>query len=1065
MKKKILYLLVFSMILLGFNNNVKAEEENFLDNVDDAGTGGVGGCIDHQLCGNQNFIMLETKVTHMDNNGIDPPYATYYFTNNKSMANGKNIIYVEGMTKTAYDYGTAATQLNEYLTANDYAVAKQLLANSGITEFVGSVNGKDAYGLITEPYLQYKDGDRLVKDTIKNMLTTGSVLNRNRLVSYLTQLSTGVYGKELGTLLEYINGFTNAECQTMSAAILSGYNNGCGLNIIDISNLLKILRKNSVPSCPGGAMNLSSPTPTCDEKIGGVTVEYAYTATGGGQSNIHRLYGFDQNAPSTGAYCKLFCQEEGTAVLPGALADSVQLGSYIVWPTSSSNTTNKFPKADNYPLKFSGKKTCKLVLMPDHDNFPGNGCLQDPVAEYICIYNASGVTGSKYQCSREEYQSIYNVGLNVRDYAGVNYERVRTANGNYFNESGYCGTEKSTLKTLSWEGPYSGKATQYKVEATAQYYNSNSYGKNNYQQYNDLVQKINKAAENAKSSCENISEHEKSLYERSEPDDECTECSGRTDEQGNCLGVSRTYRCWSNEAMNAKEKVRACLNAKDQYSNIVHTTDEIENNMATCRSYINDFNYARNILNEIGLCGNFSASGEDYYHFSSTASMSYKNGDYEVSGSLPKEQSASITCGDGCEGLSFKEKPDYTSFYTMDNPAILASKVSSIENRTIVFTAETDVYSSNSNYSYINKSTNKYSKNKSNSNYLEINTIGGGLAKVLPTDYNIDIIDSNKDAIQYTMKLQNVSFGESNRFTVTDSGDYVCKYEMAKKSDGCICPQDTKMAGKDLMGYVIEEPISCADAQIKYCDNNDEKKSDKPLFCPDMKTPLTACLKTGIGYNRCVQLVCTDEYKCKNTNGLRTGMDITDCVQTKRAQGLSLDQALNYCDSVVCPIGKTIIYRTIKLENPFPSMDADNTITQKNLKVHMFNNNVKGRYPGANWNGILTVYNKIRNNRSGRTEKNADAIVNNNSATTGTTIYQTKEPLYTFVLNGVTIKSIRDYNDKQTEGYNDFKLSCNKNNSAACISSFVHDARYGLVSGKCVDVDNRSGSFYTCMNN
>lgn len=1090
MKKKILYLLIFSMILLGFNNDViTAEEKVTIDDpkIVGADTGSEGqdnnalaggntgkgqGACPNGLClwNNSNEMAVEVKMVYVANNGMQE-YHTEVWTNNKAAngtvtSNGNVMVYKDFLPSGGDDYLAMANAVDAFFLSNGGANAMtwyNQYANTSLETQDSNALNPATVGtrIISTPVLSTLDHGLYGHVTVKEIAQRYNELtNKSRFAAVIKLFMTEYTDVGIASM-------TTAQLAAMSNDMLAflALNpfNGLGYNIIDFMKLLGLKFPNNVrkpqPSCPGGSMSLSNPSANCDDAIGGLTYSYSYTASGGSQGNVHRQYGIDQNAPGTGAYCKLFCQEYGTAVLPGALADSVQLGSYIVWPTSSTNTTNKFPDANNYPLKFSGKKSCKLVLMPDHNNFPGNGCLQDPVAEYMCIYDASKVSGSKYVCSRSTGNSIKYVGLTARDYAGVNYEKVRIANNNYFNEPSYCGNEKYGTESLKNNGKAGRSSYQlYKVDETAQYYNSNSYGIDNYSKYNKLIQNIETAARNAQTNCGKVTQ---GVLDTANSNRKCQVCT-HYDNAGNCQYTSFQL---CDDVVAAKELVQVCTDADTAYQEAVDATKYIENSIATCRSYITDFNYARNILNEIGLCGNFSASGDDYYHFTSKASISYKNGDYSVDGSLIKEESASIGCSGQCGGLSFKEKPDYTTFYTMDTPSILAGKVSQIENRTIVFTAETDVYGANSKYSYINKKKNEYSKSKLDSNYLEINTLSGELAKVLPTDYNIDIIDSSNNAIKYTMSLVDVTFGENNRFNVTNSGDYVCKYEMAKKNDGCVCPQDSKMPGKDLMGYVIEEPISCADAQIKYCDNNDEKKSDKPLFCPDMKTPLTGCLNTGIGYQACVDLVCPGEYKCKNTNGLRTGMDITDCVQTKRAQGLSLDQALNYCDSVVCPIGKTIIYRTIKLENPFPSMDADNTITQKNLKVHMFNNNVKGRYPGANWNGILTVYNKIRNNRSGRTEKNADGIVNNNSATTGTTIYQTKEPLYTFVLNGVTIKSIRDYNDKQTEGYNDFKLSCNKNNSAACISSFVHDARYGLVSGKCVDVDNRSGSFYTCMNN
>ena len=783
-------------------------------------------------------------------------------------------------------------------------------------------------------------------------------------------------------------------------------------------------REEEPAACPNGIMSLNQGNTSCDQTLNGIENDYySYTATSGSLSYVHQTYGMDQNAPATGDYCKLFCNEFGKSTLPGALVDALQLGSYAIWPTSKENQTNKFTE-NSYPLKLSGHKECKLVLMPDHGNFPGTGCNEDPVAEYVCLYNGSSIAGSKYVCDRSGGNTTLVVRGATKDYSGVqSYENVRIANRNYFNEPSYCGTPKEANGSVACR---KGAFTKYKITETSQYYNSGS----RYTYYDKLIKDIDEKAKAAGEACEAFTPEVEAMANRYDMCDV-------TNAQGIVIG-----RDLCDDIKDARSIRSSYESAVSAYDSAVNATASIETSITICEDYIKDFNRARLILHEIGLCGNFSVGNANtYYQFDSTASYSFTSGKYnDLGGALEQEVPASYGCSGQCDGMNFNIKDNYLTLSMLDTPGILAGKVSQIENRDITLTATDVVYKSTSNYSYINKKTNDYSKIKLNQNFLEILTKNGDLARVLPTDYNVPIINSENNALQYELRLLGVHFGEDMKFSVNGGNDYICKYEVTKKPDGCECPPDTKMAGKDLMYQVINDPISCADAQEKYCDSGEEKEYDP--YCPDKSTPLTGCLKTGIGKEKCIQLLCTDTYKCKNTNGLRTGMDITDCVQTKRAQELTVKQALDYCDSVVCPLGKFIIYRTIRLENPFPGKEISKIAPG-------FNNDVIGRYPGTNWNGKELVKKKIRNNRS----------------TSGTTIYNKKEPLYSFTLTGTTIKSIRDYNDKQTEGYNDFKLSCNKNNSAACISSFVHDARYGLVSGKCVDVDNRSGSFYTCMNN
>ena len=199
-------------------------------------------------------------------------------------------------------------------------------------------------------------------------------------------------------------------------------------------------------------------------------------------------------------------------------------------------------------------------------------------------------------------------------------------------------------------------------------------------------------------------------------------------------------------------------------------------------------------------------------------------------------------------------------------------------------------------------------------------------------------------------------------------------------------------------------------------------------------------------------LVCNDicvtncEYECPEDSDY-PGKDITTCVYNKMGQGMKLAQAIAACEKEECYKGTgggNIIYRTISLENPFPSKDADdNGTTQAGLEAlnnrgldlnkNTFNQTIKGRYPGTNWNSAVLVYNKILNNRGYR----------------GSAIYQEAEPLYVIELDPKAIKEIREYNKKQisqSDGYADFKLNCT--DGAYCISSFLHNNSIKTSAGK-----------------
>jgi len=1045
--KKIIYLMLF-IAMLGFNNvsacnpsieictEVPGDPTISKDNEDYEDKKWGSHLNNGKAEQHGNYLGNAYKIDFKDEHGNI--LKTINVSSSESYKPTADTIVIPGLTNNS---AIAGEVIKNYLLNNNAQI---------IRDAYNQFPNMD-YGTV-EQWHQYYISGTIAWETDKNAILNGytvngvQVSNKTALRQHLLELMPDL---ELGTLGHLVD-ITREMCASWlgqgGGTMVGSSAVGCGYNVFDLLDMIKCRRNPPTGGpqvCPNGTMRLSNPSPSCYKKLGGIVAEYKYTAGNGTQANVHISYGQDQNAPGTGAFCKLFCNEYGIATLPGGVESAIQLGSYMIWPTSNTNFTNAFVPS-NYPLKFKGTKACKLVVMPDNGNFPGTGCITDPLYDYSCLYdgNLSGITKpatviSTVECSNDN--SVKGVGNKGDNVDGTTYETIRQAKDRVNATEANCGTymRQSGNATNGSDCTFA----KYTVDAnSSQYYNSNKYSL-----YKDAVNKINEAADRTANACrayKDVKDH------CDEPD-----VVIGTNYYGPITGPSAAKRdCISKRsAYNAAQS--SYNNAKANVENKFHRSID------TCKSYIEKYNAARQILLEIGMCGNFSVgNANDYYNFQSNASYAYKNdgSKYESSGALASENSANVNCSGDCGGLGFEEtKANYPTLLSLDLPTKLKSKISQIQGRDIKLVTDEVVYKSTAQYSYIDKTKNEYVKIKPSKNYLELKNQDGDLVKVLPTDYSNKILDSTGKFRQdsYKLSITSASFGENSKFTISN---YICDYEVSKgiPIPPCPCPENSDHPGLDLMDHVTNDPISCADAQEKYCYDNGDNPPGGPsggggggdqLYCPD-GTSMAPCLKTGIGYEACLEL-CDGEYKCKNTNGLRTGMDITDCVRIERTQGLTLQQALDYCDSVVCPIGKTIIYRTIRLENPFPSIDADNIVTQRNLRVGKFNNDIKGRYPGTNWNGELTVKNKIRNNRG----------------TSGTSIYQNKEPLYTFVLNGVTIKNIRDYNDRQRNGYNDFTLECKKNNSAGCISYvFVHNASLsGLTGGTCRNISLDNG-FYTC---
>lgn len=772
--------------------------------------------------------------------------------------------------------------------------------------------------------------------------------------------------------------------------------------------------------CPSGQMQKNDVSLSCyTSKGGNLFSGFSYIAVSGGDgantnvSVASESGAVGQQMREIGSYCRLYCQEYGTAILPGAIGESLRLGSYIVWPTSSSNSTSKFTK-ESFPLKFTGELQCKIGVIPDK-GLPF-ACERDPIAEYSDAYNH----------------------LN-NNKGNLTYNRIVNTN-----------LEKMRLSITTWGADDSAPSKETIIAACTKAYNEDY--KNDIYKYESAL-KLRKAA---------VAALEKAKADRDEvsPSSQAKSC-----EKNGIEYVNDATECGTEPtpAYNAaQEKVEIAQKYYDQKDKIV---TEIEIAITACTTYTLRFEQARQILKEYKTCAEYTAS-TDLYQFQTSVLLDYTDEEYKNIGDVVAEKTETSTAGqiDGDKSLiSDNVKNNELGFddlYVQENAnsGKVTNIVNSIKSREFTITKSV-TYSLITDYKYIDKDTQKYlTEATKGNNYSSIYTISNGnLTKdngVIPTSYN------NKLAYDYDLTLSNISFGGLTQFG--NSATYICPVQFTKVSNTtCLCPEGTENEGLDLTGLIANNKVTCADAQVLYCDKSNLDVPETDLYCPNMPdVSIGACVNSGYTKDECISKICTKKYTCKNTNNVGGKMDITSCVQTKMMQGLTEKEAIDHCDSVVCPIGRTIIYRTIKLENPFPSKDADATVTQTNLQVGMFNNNLKGRYPGSNWNGILTVYNKIRNNR-GTPTKDTNKAINTKTGLVGTTIYQKKKPLYTFVLNGTTINEIRNYNDKQQSGYNDFKLDCKISNSTACVSSFVHNSIYGLVSGECYGNTN-SNDFYTC---
>lgn len=481
-----------------------------------------------------------------------------------------------------------------------------------------------------------------------------------------------------------------------------------------------------------------------------------------------------------------------------------------------------------------------------------------------------------------------------------------------------------------------------------------------------------------------------------------------------------------NDEINALEAVKADINKSKN----------------SCIVYINNFVGMAGTYVQVASCNNLTIDKNSLYNFETDAAMSFDGPDGTETVTLDKISEVYTCSTNNCiqaNKLTTAESNTASlSFYFNNyNQTQFANLVNSINDkggsRERLITIEADV-----TYSLPSGSI---TEDKGNGNYTVANYNGFKISK------------NSSVGVKYNLNVYNTVLGHNNVFGDLLNKDYVCTYEVTETTtDDCICPEGTINSGKDLFCMISDNGMTCADAKLQYCNDSSitipDTCSEERYCLNDPSKDLSPCINTGYSYDYCENLICNggkqSKYTCKNTNNVGGKMDITSCVMTKMAQGLSESDAIDKCDSLVCPIkgGLRIIYRTISLENPFPG---------KNITggVKGFNTDVNGRYPGSNWNSQTLVKNHIRYSRT-----------KDSSASYGSKIYQNEEPLYTFVLNASTINAIRNYNE--THSYDDFELDCKNNNSTACVSSFVHNAGLsGLTGGDCAYSTSKN-NFYRC---
>lgn len=1047
-KKKVLSLLIIPFFaFLLFSTEVKAGDP--ITDIDDGFGSGGEGCsakaTDNTTCratsGKQCLYASLTNDARSDNHQWE------------YCVDGSNSETVAALNQKHDDITMNRTTMCAFLAEMGIQCdvpkeqLNQILCNR--TEYI--------YFAITAPY--YHRGKRYSQYTVKEVarkFLAGSLplngFNVAKMSNYFNVhvANTGVYS---------VASITTNNLSTI-ADITSGY----GVAAVKLSDFDLCTPEPPDPPqpniCSGYSVTQTGSLNQCSDSNYNVISTFRdmvdYSKTGTGSENGVKEY----DIGGTDGYCSLYCLEtRATANLPGGFANALTLGSSIVWPTSENTFTAKY--GNMYPLTYSGTRKCVVQVAPNLTY--GRMCQVDPVddykdqgklldAKYKDNVNASGTATNANKYVKDGITKLSNPGR-----LGWNNEIIR-------RQSTLCTTPAGDDKPTD-----SSPASNCADAAFWDYYKGTV--SNNISiaeaKYNEELRKW-------------LAAHPD--YDASEVE-VCDRYTTGSNGKQMCIKTHTEYECNSGGHVSGKrcvftesdaqqeDPVKWWHEAKNAWNDLKNKINEKYNKFT---AYVDQYRETVNVYLKVKLCSDYSkeemsCSGSTctYYNFSTDASLRYEYEDnqYVNIGKLEIEQGVNYTCDNCGKELApmYKKIQLYSSYdFLMKNASSshLQNMIDKIEATPITMHSGEVKYALPSSIEnrYINKKTLEVTDSMpSNANYILLSF------RNLPTSFD------NKVGRKYNLILSDIKLGHNG---VMNSGntalswvtDYVCHYEVTTTGAACECPPGTKNAGVDLYQAVLDNGISCAEAKSRYCeaDNVPECTTNcvYQKYCPsDLTINITGCVNSGTSLMECINALCNGNsvYRCPSGT-LQAGMDITNCVTVRMANGNSEANAKRYCENIVCNLDEIAVEREVDKRNPFPSIDADATTLSSWPNIGVFNLTIHGRVPGFNWNSPSEVSKRIFKNRG----VNGDEIYN-------------LKPLYHFELDTATILRIREYNEKQAlndDGYNDFTLSCVKDASntyvgTACFSSFVHNPNYGgdTTGTKSTCGNARSyQSLVTCLN-
>ena len=1088
-KSKVLILLIPFFAFLISISDVKAAcsvidgKEVCWDENEGGGKDSTGDC----SSSNNNICRASGKSSY-------PQYLYASLTNDATKSNGKVVASAYG---TITSNVSALNRKHDEITATKESVCNFLQETFGIScegDQICKENIDYIYFSMSAPV--YKNHQLVTDLTVKEVARgcggswtcNHSGIGTMSMYFHVTSANTGVYtaASSRSTNPSVVGSITSG--YGVAAVRLKDYGISCDStcspdelsSCMSSGHTKEWCEANNCPTpeiCHGNGIAQTGSLNQCVDNNYGTQSVFRDMVMGSGTDSTNGIREYDIGGEGTG-YCSLYCMEiNATANLPGGFANAITLGSGIVWPTSPNTWTSEY--GNMFSLSFHGTRRCYVQVAPNLTY--GRMCQVDPVDDYKKAlddlkdnYNNNSNAKSSADTARGTVDKTYKSSKGYgNSYKVIDFEPVNGSSTTKYLSSTYNGSDSKNpgksneaLRTLSWNTEcwnFAGSDDKPDDSRPA----NTCLDNNMWNKYKKTANTNITGLQSAYSSQKTAFFANNKSYDATSYDCKCKKKDPKTGKSYDC---ETCYKCESNsngftagsrsgKTCNFKDDdelqdlgIKATKEALEAWTNFKSALDKKYDEFT---KYIQTYRETVNIYLKLKLCSDYSkeemscsGSSCNYYNFVTGVNMEYDeladDGTSTYIGPLEIEQDVNYSC-DRCgselapmktKEYMYKKYNDMVRTETIDRFKWYINK---IEDSPITMDSGEVIYSlpGSVNNAYIDKKT------------LEVSDdLPSDANKVLTAFRNLPTSFNNKVGKKYNLVLHDITLGHNGIMSPTNSwlnlrSDYICHYEVTTTNDECLCPPGTKNHGVDLFQAVLSDGLTCADAKEKYCDSDNVPECTTNCFedkyCPDnYEIKISGCINSGKSRDWCINKLCNGgggiAYRCPS-NSKNADMDITTCVEMKMSQDYSESAAKSYCERTICELDNIVIYRTIDLSNPFPSIDADATVTQGGLNTGMFNLNVKGRYPGYNWNGTQLVHNKIINNRN---------ITNDD-------VYN-KKPLYHFEINNSTILRIREYNARQSRndnGYNDFTLECikddnNKYVGAACLSrNFVHNPNYG----------------------